>query len=54
MKDIRKLSFSVSPELEKQIIDLRKRDEFCRLSVAEIIRILVSNGLSTIPNNDAQ
>ena len=48
MEDIRKLSFSVSPELEKQIVDMRKRDEYCRLTVAEIIRRLVQAGLEAL------
>lgn len=48
MEDVRKLSFSVSPEMEKQIVDMRKRDEYCRLTVAEIIRRLVQAGLDVL------
>jgi hypothetical protein len=48
MNDIKKLSFSVSPELEERIIGLRKRDEYCRLSVAEIIRQLLEIGLERL------
>lgn len=48
MSDIRKLSFSVSPELEKRIIDMRKSDEYCRLPVSEIIRKLLEKGLEQL------
>ena len=48
MESIKKLSFAVSPEMEEQIINLRKKDEYCRLPIAEIIRQLVQSGLDTL------
>ena len=45
MNSNKKMSFSVSQEMEEQIISLRKSDEYCRLTVSEILRILIQTGL---------
>lgn len=41
----RRISVSLTPELETRIMEMRKTDEYCRASVAEIIRILIERGL---------
>lgn len=35
----------VDDSLEAQIIELRKSDQFCRMSISEIIRTLIKRGL---------
>lgn len=46
MTDMKRLSISVSDDMERSIIELRKTDEFCRCSYAEIVRQLITKGLS--------
>lgn len=41
----RRLSLIISEEMENQIIELRKTDEYCRKSFSEIIRELIETGL---------
>lgn len=45
MTNNRRISVSLTPDLEKRVMEMRKTDEFCRISVAEIIRILIARGL---------
>ena len=45
MTDLKRFTFAAPPELEKQIIDMRKRDEFCRMTFSEILRVLIARGL---------
>ncbi len=47
-----RLSVQLTPEQAKKLIDLRKRDEFCRLSYGELVRRLVDAGLE-VKANDA-
>lgn len=47
MTDMKRLSVCLTPELEQRIADLRKTDEFCRLSWAEIIRRMIERGLDS-------
>ena len=39
---MKRLSVSLPPEIEKTIIDLRKTDEFCMCSCADILRHLMT------------
>ena len=41
---MKRLSVSLPPEIEKTIIDLRKTDEFCMCSCADILRKLMLIG----------
>lgn len=41
----RRLSVVLSPELEKKLYDLRKTDEYCRMSISEIFRTYFEKGL---------
>ena len=45
MTNNRRISVSLTPVLEKRVMEMRKTDEFCMMSVAEIIRILIARGL---------
>ena len=40
-----RLSVQLTDEQEKALIELRKRDEFCRLSYGELVRRLIDAGL---------
>ena len=45
-----RLSVQLTAEQAKKLIELRKRDEFCRLSYGEILRRLVDAGLEVSEN----
>ena len=45
MTDNKRFSFAAPPELEDKIIELRKTDEFCRMTFSEIIRALIEAGI---------
>ena len=44
MTDMKRLTVSLTPELERTVIELRKTERFCRCSFAEIIRYLLAAG----------
>ena len=46
MTNNHRISVSLTPELEAKVMEMRKTDEFCRLSVSEIIRMLIARGLN--------
>lgn len=48
MSDMKRMSISISPEQEKAILALRKTEEYCRFSYAEIIRILMNRGMEEV------
>jgi len=41
---MKRLSVSLPPEIEKTVIDLRKTDEYCMCSCADILRKLMIIG----------
>lgn len=41
-----RMSLTLTKEIEKAIVELRKRDKFCRMSYAAIIRYLIELGLA--------
>ena len=43
-----RFSITVDDNLYKKIVELRKTDEFCRCSYAEIIRRLLEEGVKVI------
>ena len=45
-----RLSVQLTAEQAKKLIELRKQDEFCRLSYGEILRRLVDAGLEANGN----
>ena len=46
MTNCRRISVSLTPEMERKVMEIRKTDEYCRSSVAEILRMLIERGLS--------
>lgn len=46
MTENKRFSFAAPPELEAKIIELRKTDEFCRMTFSEIIRTLIERGIA--------
>ena len=56
-KTFRRMSISLTPELDRAVLDLRKTEEFCRCSYVEIIRILMAAGAKAMagrPNGSAE
>lgn len=48
MQNMKRISVSLSPEMEQRIVDLRKTDKFCRSSLSEIIRTVLEEGMKGI------
>ena len=51
---MKRLSVSLPPEIEKTIIDLRKTDEFCMCSCADILRKLMLIGAEQLHTSAEQ
>lgn len=49
----KRFSFMAPQDLEDKIIELRKTDEFCRMSFSEIIRILLERGVNSHANEES-
>lgn len=54
MSDMKRMSISISKEQEEAILSLRKTDMYCRLSYAEIIRLLLNEGIEQLVSTDSQ
>lgn len=52
MTNMSRLTISLTPEIEKKVLELRKTDRFCRSSLSEIIRALIVAGMSADTQND--
>lgn len=48
MSNLKRMSISISEEMENKIVELRKTDEFCRCSYTEIIRRLLEAGVKVV------
>jgi len=48
MSDLKRMSISITEEMERKIVEMRKTDEFCRCSYAEIIRQLIEAGVQSL------
>ena len=48
LSNLKRMSISISEEMENKIVELRKTDEFCRCSYTEIIRRLLEEGVKVI------
>lgn len=44
MTDMKRVTISIPPEVDKQILELRKDDRFVRCSYSEIVRYLLNAG----------
>ena len=47
MTEMKRMSISLPKDIEQAIIDLRKKDEYCKCSYTEIIRTLIVAGLNS-------
>lgn len=47
-KNQKRMSISISEEMENKIVELRKTNEYCRCSYSEIIRRLLEQGIKVI------
>lgn len=45
MSGLKRMSISISEEMENKIVEMRKTDKFCRCSYTEIIRQLLEAGV---------
>lgn len=41
----KRMSISINEEMDKKIIELKKTDQYCRCSYAEIVRQLIEAGI---------
>lgn len=48
MSDLKRMSISITEEMERKNVEMRKTDEFCRCSYAEIIRQLIEAGVQSL------
>lgn len=46
MTDMKRVTISVPENMDKRIVELRKKDEFMRCSYSEIVRQLLMAGLA--------
>jgi hypothetical protein len=49
--DLYRMTLCLTEEQEKAIFELRKTDKFCRVSIAEIIRYLINQGIKADSEN---
>ena len=47
----KRLSISLTPELDRAVLDLRKTEEYCRCSYVEIIRVLMAEGAKAMADH---
>lgn len=45
MTDNKRMSIAMPPELEEKVYALRRTDKYCRMTLSEIVRILIQKGL---------
>ena len=48
MTEMWRINVSIPSDVEERIIDLRKRDEYCRMSFSRIIREMIIKGLDEV------
>lgn len=51
MSTVKRISVSLPEQLEKTIIEMRRTEEYCRCSYAEIIRMLMEIGIKSIQDD---
>ncbi len=58
VKAHKRLSINLTEELDRYVLELRKREEYVRCSYVEIIRVLMNEGAKSLglcpPDNDAK
>lgn len=48
MTTMKRMTISLSPKQDSAILELRKTDQYCRMSYAKIIRVLLDAGIERI------
>lgn len=48
---MKRLSVGLPPEIEKLVIDMRKTDEYCMCSCADILRMLMMEGAEKVKSH---
>lgn len=51
VKTYKRHSINLPPELDRVVLDLRKTEEYCRCSYAEIIRVLMAEGAKAMADH---
>ena len=46
MTNMRRVTFCMQDNLDKKILDLKKRDQYVRCTYGELLRVLLEKGLS--------
>lgn len=41
----KRMTVMLTPDLEDKVYELRRKDQYCRMTISEIIRILIQKGL---------
>ena len=49
MTGMRRVSIPIPEDLDKEILAMKKSDEYVRCSYAELVRILLKRGLDKLP-----
>ena len=47
MTNMKRFCIAMNDDLEGKIVELRKTDKYCRMSLSEIVRILILRGLES-------
>lgn len=47
MTNMRRATISIPPEMDRRIVELRKKDQFVRCSYSEIVRQLLDLGMKS-------
>ena len=45
MTNNKRMTVMLTPDLEDKVYELRRKDQYCRMTISEIIRILIQKGL---------
>ncbi len=52
MTNMRRVTVSLTKDMDKRILDLKKEDRFARCSYAEVVRQIVEHGLDEVKANE--
>ena len=44
--DMKRISISLSDAIDEKVMEMKRTEEYCRSSYAEIIRILIERGIA--------
>nr|DAV14187.1 MAG TPA: mRNA interferase EndoA [Caudoviricetes sp.] len=52
MTDMWRVNMLIPRDMEERIVNLRKQDEYCRMSFSRIIREMIIKGLDEVEKED--